>query len=74
MPQVESVERHVLEKGIHCAGCEARIQSVVSRLIGVEKVKADHKTQLVSITLDPERASIMQIRTKLEELGYKTLQ
>jgi copper chaperone CopZ len=74
MTRVENVEIQVLEKGIHCAGCEARIQSVVSRLNGVETVKADHKTQMVSITLDPQRASIEQIRAKLEGLGYKTSQ
>ena len=72
MARVENVEIQVLEKGIHCAGCEARIQSVVSRLNGVETVKADHETQRVTITLDPEKASIGQIRAKLEQLGYKT--
>ena len=72
MTQGESLEIEVLEKGIHCASCEARIQSVLARLPGVKQVKASHRTQKVQLTLDGEQGSIREVREHLESLGYKT--
>lgn len=72
MPQIESHEIQVLDKGIHCPGCEARIQSVLAKLSGVQQVKAAHKTQLVRLTLDVEKTSLAQVKAKLEDLGYRT--
>lgn len=72
MAQVQTHEIQVLEKGIHCAGCETRIQSVLDRLPGVTKVKADYKTQKVRLTLDPDKVSAQQVREKLVDMGYQT--
>jgi len=74
MAKVGHVELMVRDKAIHCNGCESRIETVLKKLPGVENVKADHKTQKVTITLDPEKVSNGQIRAKLEQLGYKTSQ
>ena len=72
MTQKETHEIHVLDKAIHCAGCEARIQSVLARMSGIQEVKADHKTQKVSLTLDSASVSVQEVKEKLEELGYST--
>lgn len=72
MAQVETIEMQVLDKGIHCSGCEARIQSVLAKVPGVQQVKADHKTQLVRLTLEPETVSVEGVREKLEDMGYET--
>lgn len=72
MARVETFEIEVLEKGIHCAGCETRVRNVLSRTPGVKEVKASQKTQKVQLTLDPEKVSVQQIREKLQDLGYKT--
>ena len=45
MAQIDIHEIQVRDKAIHCAGCEARIQSVLAKMPGVDEVKADHKTQ-----------------------------
>ena len=45
MAQTITHDITVLAKAIHCAGCEARIQSVLIKMPGVQDVKADHKTQ-----------------------------
>ena len=74
MGKIEQLELTIKDKAIHCAGCEARIQSLLARLPGVERVKAEYKTQRVHLTLDPERVSIEQVREKLEDMGYKTAQ
>ena len=72
MAQLEDHEIQVLDKGIHCAGCEARIQNVLSGLPGIEEVKADYKTQNVRLKLDPQKLTAQAVREKLEELGYRT--
>ena len=67
MALVEDYEIQVLNKAIHCAGCETRIQSVLARVPGVEQVKAEQKTQKVHLTLNPERVSVDQVREKLQD-------
>jgi len=72
MAQVETCEIQVLDKGIHCAGCETRIQNVLAKVPGVREVKARHKTQKVDLLLDPEVVTVQHIRETLEDLGYNT--
>ena len=74
MTKIEQLELTIQDKAIHCAGCEARVQSVLVRIPGVEQVKAEYKTQRVQLTLDPEMVSVDQVRQKLENMGYKTAQ
>ena len=71
MTQIETHEIEVLDKGIHCGGCETRIQSVLTKVPGVEMVNANHKTQKVELSLDPEVVSLQDVKEKLEDLGYK---
>ena len=72
MPQIDTYEIPVLDKGIHCPGCEVGIQRVLSKLPGIKEVKASYKSQIVSVTLDPEEVTGQEIREKLEDMGYKT--
>ena len=72
MAQVETVEVQILDKGIHCAGCEARIQSILARVPGIQEAKANYKTQKVRLIMDLESVSIQQVNDKLENLGYRT--
>ena len=43
---------------------------MLGRLPGVIKVKADHKTQLVSLTLDTEKMPLDEVKQHLESAGY----
>ena len=61
-----------VDKGIHCSGCEARIQNVLSKLPGIQEVKANYKTQNILINLDPQKLTVKVVKEKLEELGYRT--
>ena len=72
MAKIETHEITVLDKAIHCEGCEARIQSVLTKAAGVQEAKASYKTQKVSLTLDSTIASIQDVKDKLEDLGYRT--
>ena len=70
MAQMEDHEIQIMDKGIHCAGCEARIQNVLSKLPGVQEVKANHKSQSVLLKFDPRNLTVQAVKEKLEELGY----
>ena len=72
MAEVEDHEIQVLDKGIHCVGCEARIQNVLSKLPGIQEVKANYKTQNVLLKLDPQKLTVQTVQEKLDELGYST--
>lgn len=72
MAQAETHELQVLNKGIHCPGCETTIQRMLARVPGIESVKADHKTQRVRLTLDGEKVSVQEIRDQMEQLGFPT--
>ncbi len=72
MTQIETYELQVLNKAIHCSGCEARIQSVLARMPGVQEVDADYKTQKIHLTLDSASVSVQDVKEKLEDLGYST--
>ncbi len=72
MAKIEIHEITVLDKAIHCEGCEARIQSVLARVPGVQEANASYKTQRVRLTIDSTSVSIEEVKDKLEDLGYNT--
>ena len=43
----------------------------LGRLSGVEKVRADHKTQIVSFTLDTEQITPDEVKKQLELAGFR---
>jgi copper chaperone CopZ len=72
MARIETLELTVRGDGlIHCEGCENRIHNVISKLPGVRKVKADHRTQRIQLTLDQDRTTLEEVKEKLDFMGYK---
>jgi copper chaperone CopZ len=69
--KIEQVGLTVQDNAIHCGGCESRIETVLKKLPGVMKVKADHKTQKVSITLDTDKTLVLEVTKRLEAAGYR---
>ncbi len=57
--------------GMHCTGCEAKIQSAVSGLSGVRSVRADHVTQRVEVEFDDAQLRASQILACIEDQGYQ---
>jgi len=58
--------------GMHCHGCEHIIEVGVSRLAGVQNVKADYPTETVAVAFDPALTDLRAIRTTIERAGYRT--
>ena len=66
-----TIELSILDGGIHCGGCESRIESAVRGLPGVLQVKADRQTQKVRVTLHSQETGTAEVVRKLEFLGYQ---
>ena len=56
--------------GMHCAGCEAAIETVVQELPGIGTVKADHVAKKVQVNFDDSLTSPSAILACIESKGY----
>ena len=70
MATIEAIDLGVRDEAIHCSGCESRIQRALGRLPGVSQVRADQQTQKVSLHLEQDKTSVLEIMERLEFLGY----
>jgi len=59
----------VRDKAIHCSGCESRIEGALGRLGGVRAAKADHRTQRVTVRVDPGAVSARDVVERLARIG-----
>lgn len=72
MSNVQTVRLRVIgENTIHCAGCERTVEFTLSRMPGVEKVKADHKTQDIEFELTSVETDLEKVKDGLEWIGYQ---
>lgn len=57
-------------EGMHCGGCETRIQNAVKNIEGVENVIANHNDGTVKITLNKEieKSVIVEV---IEDIGFE---
>lgn len=65
------LELTVLHNAIHCAGCESRIEGALARLRGVRAAQADHRTQRVTLRVDPAETSAREVLDRLARIGFE---
>ena len=70
MAQTVTEEIRVRKGAIHCEGCEATIERFLSRVPGVQAVKASEGSQVVQVTWDPDAIDADRVRAELDGLGY----
>lgn len=58
---------------MHCDGCARTVTLALKSAPGVLKVDADHRTQAVNVTLNPDEASIESVTETLTQLGYEVV-
>ena len=63
--------RIVGEHTMHCAGCERSVTFTLSRLPGVEEVKADWKNQDIQVNLSADEVDLEKIKSELDWIGYE---
>ena len=56
---------------MHCSGCERTVEFTISHMSGVEKVKADHKTQAIEFVLTSGETDLEKVKDSLEWIGYQ---
>ena len=61
------------EYTMHCGGCARTVTPALKGVPGVLKVDADHRTQLVEMTLNMDEARIEVVTETLAQLGYETV-
>ena len=59
-------------QGMMCASCENRVQLALMEINGIEKVKADHNHDSVTITLKND-VDLGKIKERIEDLGYTVI-
>lgn len=59
------------ERTIHCSGCERTVKYTLSRIPGVDQIKADHKTQMIEFELSPALTDLDKVKADLEWIGYQ---
>ena len=55
--------------GMHCEGCEKRIENGLKAIEGVEEVKANHKKESVFLSLSKD--VLDEVKDKLVELDFE---
>ena len=72
MTEAKKITLKVLgERTIHCSGCERTVEYTLSRIPGVDQIKADHKTQLIEFELSPDLTDLDEVKADLEWIGYQ---
>src|SRR5215510_12553964 len=57
--------------GMTCTGCENTLKSRVKKVDGVKDVIADHKTNTVKASYDPDKTNPDAIKAAITDAGYK---
>lgn len=66
------MEQCVLEvPGMHCGGCQGRVERAVGALEGVRRVKADFQSGRVEVAFDGAATNEDAIRSLIEQIGYE---
>ncbi len=59
------------QQTLHCAGCERTAEVTLSRLPGVKSVKADHKVQMIQMSMVSGETDLGEVKAELKRIGYE---
>jgi copper chaperone CopZ len=66
-------EIRVTVEGMTCTGCEAHIESAVSKLDGILNVNADYEAANTIVKYDETKVDLQKIETAILSTGYKII-
>jgi uncharacterized protein len=58
-------------RGMHCSGCEHIIEDSVRKLSGVQRVKADYPTEIVTVLFKASSTNVEEICATVARKGYR---
>ncbi len=56
--------------GMHCEGCDKRLQKSLSKINGIKDVNPDFKKQQVRIEFDESKVNLEKIRGAIRKAGF----
>lgn len=56
--------------GMHCEGCENKIQKMLPRIESVANVKADRNAESVEFEFNSSDSVLTAVKSKIDDLGY----
>jgi copper chaperone CopZ len=59
------------ENTLHCDGCERTVEFALSRMPGVERVKADQRVQEIAFVLTSGETDLEKVIANLRWIGYQ---
>jgi copper chaperone len=66
---IESMVLKVI--GMHCGGCVRSVTNAIKRVAGVKEAEVSLEKETASVEFDAEVTNLSEIRTAVEEAGYK---
>ena len=70
VPIVDSKEEVLKIKGMTCAACSNRIEKVVGRIDGVEKVSVNLTTEKMNVSFDNTKTNMSRIKLAIQKAGF----
>jgi copper chaperone len=58
-------------EGMHCGGCVRSVTNAIKRVIGVKEADVSLEKESATVEFDKEVTNLSEIRTAVEEAGYK---
>ena len=59
---------------MHCGGCETTVEFAIKLLPGIQKVKANYKSQEINLTFDPQMLNLEKVHQELDGIGYQVIE
>ena len=58
--------------GMTCGHCQKRVADAISSLEGVESVEVDLESESATVSFDPQKISLDDIKGAIQKAGYST--
>ncbi|MCB9812982.1 MAG: heavy-metal-associated domain-containing protein [Pseudomonadales bacterium] len=71
--KIEGTTLELKIRGMHCSSCSMNIDGELEDLMGILEVKTSYAKQKTIIIFDHTKVDEIQIKKKIEGLGYKVL-
>ncbi|MEH6995581.1 heavy metal translocating P-type ATPase [Neobacillus drentensis] len=72
--EVSGLEQSLKIGGMTCAACAKRIEKVTSKLDGVLESSVNYATEKLSISFEPSKVRVSDIKQAIEKAGYKAIE
>lgn len=71
---IEATSKSLKIEGMTCAACAKRIEKVTGKLDGVVESTVNYATEKLTISFEPSKIRVSDIKKAIEKAGYKALE